>query len=238
MEDILDLLVKIQYLHEEIKENDLRLNETPNKITNLEQDIEKKNANLNQKKNRIQEIKKICKMKDGDITENESKIDKLNQQIFSVKTNEEYRAITNEIEYLKKTNKGIEDEILSLLEEEEEIKDVLVELEKETKDFFNQKKSEIDTLKKYNEKLMEKQQMTKFMFEDNIKKLPNDIKNIYERIAKARGRAVCIIRGNDYVCTGCFTNITPQVMNELKKRDKILLCDNCGCILIYDISGK
>ena len=35
------------------------------------------------------------------------------------------------------------------------------------------------------------------------------------------------------VCSGCYANLTPQFLNELKKRDSLLLCDSCGRILIY-----
>lgn len=232
MEEVLELLIKIQDLGDEIKKNELNLKEIPNKITKLEKEIDRSNTHLNQTKNRTQEVKKLYKIKEGDIAENEEKINKLNQQVFSVKTNEEYRAILNEIEYLKQTNRKIEDEMIKLLEEDEQLKNELANLEKETKDYIDKKTSEINNLKKDKEVLLEKQQLSKFLYEDNLKKLPEDVKNIYQRIAQARGNAVCLITDN--TCTGCYANLTPQVMNELRKKDKILLCDSCGRILVYD----
>lgn len=231
MDDVLDILIRVQSFDDEIKENNLKLEEIPNKITRLEQEIAKTESDLTQKKNRIQEIKKTYKIKEGDIAENEEKMNKLNQQVFSVKTNEEYRAILNEVDYLKKTNKKIEDEMIRLLEEDEELKITIDRLTKETEEFVDKKTKEIANLRKEKEELSAKLLLIKSLFEDNLRKLPEDVKNIYQRTTNARGKAVCLITDN--TCTGCYSNLTPQFINELKKRDKILLCDSCGRILIY-----
>lgn len=232
MQEVLERLIKIKDLDEEIKKNEQLLRHIPEKINNLQKEIEKKNTQFNQAKNRLVEIKKIYKMKEGDIAENESKINKLNQQIHSVKTNDEYRAILKEIEFLKNAKLKSEEEMIVLLEEEDNIKKSIDVLEKETKDFIEKKNAEINKLKAQKEVTADDQEKKKFMYKDEINKLPEDIKRIYERITKARERPICIVN-NDGVCTGCFSNITAQVLNELKKKEKVVICDNCGRILVY-----
>ena len=231
MEDVLDILLIVQNLDDEIKDTKLKIEEIPKKIGTLEKEIEKTNINLQKKKDRIGQIKKTYKMKEGDLAENETKINKLNSQTFSVKTNEEYRAIMSEIDFLKKENKKIEDEMIDLLEEEETLKATIQRLEKETKDNIDKSVAEINTLKKEKDELMRKQQEAQISFEENFNKLPDDIKETYRKINNVRDKAVCLITDNS--CTGCFANITHQFMNELKKRNKLLLCGNCGRILIY-----
>jgi predicted nucleic acid-binding Zn-ribbon protein len=234
MEEVLECLTRIKDLDEEIKKNEQRLKSIPEKIKTLQKEIEKKNAQLTQMKNRLIEIKKLYKLKEVDINENESKINKLNQQIHSVKTNEEYRAILKEIEFLKNTRLAIEEEMINLLEEEEKLKGSIGELEKETKEFVQAKTLEIQRLESEQKEISEEQTKKRFMFEDEIKKLPEDIRKVYERISNARERAICIVT-DDGICTGCYTNITPQTLNELKKRNKFILCDSCGRILIYGL---
>lgn len=231
MEDVLDNLVRIQELDDEIKSTTTTINDIPQKITHLEKEIEKLISSVQNNKNRIQEIKKLYKMKEGDLAENENKINKLNSQTFAVKTNEEYRAILNEIDYLKKENKKREDEMINLLEEEERLKSTTHKLEYETSELIDNKKNEIATLKKTKEELIEKQKQAKISFEEHFNKLPQDMKTIYKRISNVRDRAVCVITNN--TCTGCYANLTHQFMNELRKRNKLLLCDNCGRILIF-----
>ncbi|MGD8978526.1 MAG: C4-type zinc ribbon domain-containing protein, partial [candidate division WOR-3 bacterium] len=67
-------------------------------------------------------------------------------------------------------------------------------------------------------------------------KLPEEIEVLYKRIAQSRGRAVCLIIDN--TCTGCFANIPHQFLNELKQRNQVLVCGNCGRILVYSGSEQ
>jgi hypothetical protein len=236
MAEVLDILARVQALDEEIKETDTKLNRIPDRIAELEKQIETAKSDFQEKKNRLQEIKKTYKMKEVDFAENETKINKLNSQTFAVKTNEEYRAIINEVDYLKNANKEIEDEMLKLLEEEEQLKETTEKVETETKDFISRKEEEISNSKREKIELTEKQKQAQMSFEENFSKLSDDIKEMYKRITKVRGQAVCLITDN--TCTGCYSNLTHQFMNELKKRNKVLLCDNCGRILIYTIYNK
>jgi predicted nucleic acid-binding Zn-ribbon protein len=231
MEETLEILVKIQGLTEEIREIAAELDSIPLKITKLEKEIEKADASFMEKKNRIQEIKKIYKMKEGDIAENEEKAKKLNQQVFSVKTNEEYRAILSEIEFLKQNSKKTEDEMMKLLEEEEQLKKEIDKYERETKEYVGKRSNEIEALKKRILNLGEKKRVAAFVYEDDLKKLPLDVRKVYERITQARGNAICLVTDN--TCTGCYGNLTHQFMNDLKKRDRIILCESCGRILIH-----
>ena len=115
MESVLDLLVKIQSFHDEAEEADARLSQIPQEIEKLENQIKARQDEFKNSEDRIQELKKTYKLKELEIADNEGKIDKLNTQTFAVKTNEEYRAILNEIEFLKKNNREIEDEMLGMM---------------------------------------------------------------------------------------------------------------------------
>lgn len=233
MEEVLELLMRIKDLDEEINKNRHELNEIPNLISKLQRDIDRANNQLNQSKHRLSEIKKLFKLKEGDIAENESKIEKLNQQMHSVKTNEEYRAMIKEIEYLKNTNRKIEDEMIELLEEEERLTNGITKLEQDTRRLNNEKIKEIEELKKRREELNERQKIAESTFQDQITRLPADVRAIYNRIVKVRTQPICVV-SNEGVCTGCFFNLTPQTLNELKQKNHLVLCDNCGRILIYE----
>ena len=231
MDETLEILVKIQGLTEEIRETTAELDSIPLKIAKLEKEIEKANTSFSEKKDRIVEIKKIYKTKEGEIADNEEKAKKLNQQVFSVKTNEEYRAILSEIEFLKQGNKKIEDEMMKLLEEEDQLKKEIVKYEHETKEYTGKRNNEIETLKKKAVDLEEKKKIATYAYEDDLKKLPVDIRKVYERITRARGNAICLVTDN--TCTGCYANLTHQFLNDLKKRDRVILCESCGRILIH-----
>lgn len=231
MDTVLDLLVKIQSLDDEIKDNAAQLTRIPQDITKLEKQICAKEEELKTAENRILELKKNYKLKELEIADNETKTSKLNTQTFAVKTNEEYRAILNEIDFLRKRNREIEDEVIGLMEEEEKLKTSIDKMRAETREFRDITAGKIADMNKKTELLTQRQNMARVEFADNFAKLPDDVKELYTRIKKVRDKAVCPIVDN--TCTGCFANLTHQFLNELKQRNRILLCDNCGRILVY-----
>jgi predicted nucleic acid-binding Zn-ribbon protein len=234
MESVLDLLVKIQSFHDEVEEAEARLSQIPQEIEKFEKQIKVREDEFKNSENRIQELKKTYKLKELEIADNEGKINKLNTQTFAVKTNEEYRAILNEIEFLKKNNREIEDEMLTIMEEEEKLATSINGIRNETEEFIQKNQTRISELNKESDEMKEKQTMARVNLDNNFGKLPADVKILYNRIAKSRGKAVCLIIDN--TCTGCYANLTHQFLNELKKRNKILVCGNCGRILVYSSS--
>jgi predicted nucleic acid-binding Zn-ribbon protein len=231
MEKILDLLIEIQLADDEIKDTQSAIHNIPAKIDLFEREIQQATESLHDRQNRVQEIRRAYKMKEGDIAENESKITKLNAQTFAVKTNEEYRAIINEIEFLKNENKKIEDTMINLLEEEETLKATLGKAESEISEYIAVRKEKLNALIAEKEVLSKKLDATKARFDNAFARLPDAVKELYHKIRKVRGNAVCLIENQ--TCTGCSSILTPQQLNELKKRNDILTCDNCGRILIY-----
>ena len=236
MESVLDLLVTIQGFDDEVEEAAARSIQIPKEIERLEKQIKAREDEFKNSENRIQELKKTYKLKELEIADNEGKISKLNTQTFAVKTNEEYRAILNEIEFLKKSNHDIEEEMLTLMEEEEKLEKSISGLHKETEDFIRTNQNRISELRTESETMAEKEKMASANLENNFAKLPEDVKALYKRIAKSRGKAVCLITDN--TCTGCFANLPHQFLNELKQRNKVLVCGNCGRILVYSGSEK
>jgi len=231
MEEILDLLIEIQLADNELKDTESAIQRIPSKIEVLENEIQEVKNSLNERQQRVQEIRKDYKMKEGDIAENESKITKLSTQTFAVKTNEEYRAIINEIEFLKAENKKIEDTMIGLLEEDETLKKSLSKAESETEEYVAIRKDKLVALHGEQESLTKTLDTIRAKFDAKFARLPDETKDLYHKIKMVRGNAVSLI--SNQICTGCSSILTPQVVNELKKRNEILTCDNCGRILIF-----
>ena len=65
-----------------------------------------------------------------------------------------------------------------------------------------------------------------------VEGLPPALRSRYERIRVSKeGRAlVPILKG---ACGGCFRGQPPQVVQEARKRDRVLICDGCGRMLLW-----
>ena len=231
MDSVLDLLLTIQHLNDEIENTEAQLKKIPKETAKLEMQIEARESDLKTAEARIVELKKDYKLKELEIADNEAKSAKLNTQTFAVKTNEEYRAILSEVDFIRKKNREIEDEMIIMMEEEEKLKASIDRVRAEAKEFTQTTQERIAMLRRDDETLTEKLKLARAELDRNLGLLPQDIKALYGRISNVRGKAVCPIIDN--TCTGCFASIPHQMLNEVKQRNKIVLCETCGRILVY-----
>jgi uncharacterized protein len=158
---------------------------------------------------------------------------KYQSQLFEVKNNREYDAISLEIEAVGLETSETETRILQLIDQEEQLKTaiekhktILEEIEKE----FVQKSED---LKKLIAKTEKDEIYLKDQREKTVRHLNNRILSTYERIRKAKqGKAIVpIIRRT---CGGCFKSLPPQRVLEVRKMNRIILCEVCGRILVWD----
>lgn len=173
--------------------------------------------------------------KELDLKTREDEIQKLGSQLYSVKTNEQYKAMQHEIDEAKSKKSKLEDALLEVMEAIDKSKDeisqskMIVQQEqsrfKETEQKF---KMEIDRL----EGLLKEAEIKRDTLTRSID--PNLLK-IYNKISlKWSGSALVPIRGN--VCQGCSMTLPPQVINEVRKNERIVRCEDCSRILYMNES--
>ena len=56
--------------------------------------------------------------------------------------------------------------------------------------------------------------------------------NSYDRIRKNYRNGLAVVPVERDACGGCFNAIPPQRQSEIKQRKKIIVCENCGRILV------
>ena len=65
---------------------------------------------------------------------------------------------------------------------------------------------------------------------EQAKEIAPDIIKPYERIKKGRGR-VALAKIEDGFCGECNMQLRPQVINEVRLRQKAVFCENCARML-------
>ena len=162
----------------------------------------------------------------------EAKISKYREQMLSVKTNEEYRALQKEIEHAQLAIRKVEDSIISLMLEAEssqnEIKAAEARL-KEDQQLVSQERNHLESEHQKEATALEGYLSERKEIETQISA---DLLPRYDRVRKFRG-GIGISPARDYVCEVCQVRIRPQVFQEIRKNDKIIACDACQRIL-YD----
>ena len=56
----------------------------------------------------------------------------------------------------------------------------------------------------------------------------------YDRIRKSYRNGLAVVPVERDACGGCFNAIPPQKQSEIKQRKKVMVCENCGRILVDD----
>ena len=170
---------------------------------------------------------------EAEIQAQEQKISKLRGQMIEAKTNEQYRAFQNEIEFCEKEIRGAEDRILELMAES----DPLDKNVKAAEGALKQEKLQVDA---------EKQQAMTRTAEDKkaldqlnhersqaVARMNPAIYRRYEHIRKAR-RGVAIAEAIDGRCNACHMAMRPQFSQELKRGDQVMACESCTRLLYYN----
>ncbi len=157
---------------------------------------------------------------------------KFQAQLPGVKKNEEYQALLHEIENVKSKRSDLETRVLERLEAEERLEgerpaleDALARAEAEVR----AQVAKIEALEADERRRLEELDGRRAA---ELQALSPPTRARYERIHVSRqGRAVVPVEKS--ACGGCFRALPPQIMQEAKKRDRLLNCEGCGRLLVY-----
>jgi len=65
---------------------------------------------------------------------------------------------------------------------------------------------------------------------EKIKEVNQEIAALYEQIVRNK-RGVALVQVQGETCPACQMQLRPQMLNELKLKEKIVICENCSRLL-------
>lgn len=227
----LKILYQLQQIDNQLDElEDLR-GDLPNMVRELEEKIN----------GFIKDIEVKEKEQKESITrraENEDEIEKLKEnqkkfkaQLYQVRNNKEYDALTKEIDHTEEQINKLEAENNSLADRSKvltlEIEEITPKLE-ELKNELKEKEADLKEIIKANEREESKLLEQRKKIESEVKK--NDLSS-YMRIRKAKkGLAVATIKRS--ACSGCHNIVPSQRQLEIRQNNRLFYCEYCGRILV------
>ncbi len=158
---------------------------------------------------------------------------KYDQQLFSVKTNKEYKAILAEMDLARAEISSIEDRILELMTDLDYVNSETASAsqtlrEEEAK--VAERKRELDAeLETVQRDLKDREQKKQTLIPD----VDEDLYVLYERIRKAKTNGPGAVPIKNDSCSGCFMQIPAQVVNEVIAGDRLITCQSCSRILYW-----
>ena len=239
VEEKLVNLYKLQTVDSKIDEIEVLRGELPMEVKDLEDEVQ----GLLNRQTRIEEeingITEFIESKKEAIKESEALLVKYEQQSENVKNNREFEAINKEIEMQGLEIKLAEKHIRDANEELGEKLKVLDAAKKTiaVKDgVLQHKKGELEKIIADTE-IEEKELRTKSA--DARGHIDERLLYSYDRIRSSYRNGLAVVTVERDACGGCFNSIPPQRQSEIRLHKKIIVCENCGRILVEeDVTSK
>ena len=223
----LQRLLALQELDHRIRELKETLALIPGQVEQEKKVLEGKKGRLNALQEDIQKLQKQRNQMEQEVKAENDRLIKTQQKLPAVKTNQEYRALLTEIDTIKESISGIEDqelEILEVLEEKEaEVPEARREFEgfqKEFAEYQSRKEAEQARVRQELEEAGRKR-------ESLVAEIDPKLFGQYEKVLKRKGdSALAQIKGD--TCQGCYQQIQPQIALEVRTGGKTIhVCQFC-----------
>ena len=231
MKKQLEILIQMQKLDTVIGEKNILTKELPQQLNSLKQSLKDADETVAATKSELEENLKDQKLKELDIADNNTKIAKYKNQLLTIETNKEYKALNSEINHLEKKNSKIDDELIGLMEAEVEIKEHLEKEEKAQLHASNELKANEDKLEKEIQEVNKEIEELKSKRNGKAKDLPRELIRRYASLIKNKNRKAVVFNDNN-ACSGCGYTIRPQVAIDIKEGNSVIYCESCGRILV------
>jgi predicted nucleic acid-binding Zn-ribbon protein len=227
-------LIELQKADREIHRLREEIAALPKRVAVIEEKLAGTKAGLEKAKAAVKADDAAKRKFESAIQDLQQKISKYRDQSLDVKTNEQYKALLQEIQFAEQEIRNNEDKILELMMKaearEKDVKAAEVELKAETAEIEKEK-----ALARERTAEDEKQLAEWNAKRDNARGGVNDdLLRQYDRVARYRGTGISEVR--DQKCLACQVMLRPQTFNEVKNGTTVIACDSCQRILYYDAS--
>jgi len=227
-----ELLIELQRLDSELREASLVLEGIPRLVQDVDKRIQATTKLVADAKDKMAQNQKKRRDLENDVKDMKGQIGKYKRQLNEVKTNKEYTALLHEIEETQRKVDAIEEAIIAEMLAADDV-------EEEIKAALHKQSAEEDVLKREKIVLDEKLKETEVRFaaltkerEALLPRIPRDQLRLYETISQKRGGAALSPVTGDF-CAMCHMRVRPQMLNEIRDRTKVILCEACGRILYW-----
>lgn len=232
IEEKLISLLQVQKIDSKLDETKILKGELPDEVRDLEDEILGRTARVTRIEEEINGMNEFISEKENAIKESEALLEKYKKQSENVKNNREYEALNKEMEMQDLDIKLARKHIYDAAQERD---DKARALEVARKD-LNAKDANLKHKKSELEKIIaetEKEESEYIALSNKAReKVDARLLASYDRIRNSYRNGLAVVSIVRDACGGCFNSIPPQRQSEVKQHKKILVCENCGRILV------
>ena len=233
MNQTLEQLIKLRKIDHRLLEIKEFMGDLPSTVESQEEELSVLENDNSIKQVRIDEIDKESRYLEREIDNINSKMKTHKDQLYLVKSNKEYDSLNNEIDHMKTSISGFEENLINIIDEKEKLEESIklnsgkVETISELLS-INKVELNLAMAETKNEK--EKLEKNRLVLFKNIEPIKL---NAYETIKENRD-GVGIESIIEKACGGCYSQLPPQTIIEIKKNINIIDCPSCSIMLFWD----
>jgi predicted nucleic acid-binding Zn-ribbon protein len=232
MQRDLKLLLELQEIDEQLAELESSKVYLPDMINNLEREISGCKQEVEDLEQGLVSLERERKRLELEIDVNQEELARSRKRMREIKTNKEYDALTAQISHVKDKISENEEALIQVLEQLEVTAGQLKEVQEKCGGMEKSHLSQLGGLRGELDSIEDKIKSRQTQRRNVASHVSRRVMSVYERVRRGkRGAAVVMIKKRS--CGGCFKQVPPQRIQEIKKGDRIYACDNCGRILVW-----
>lgn len=227
----LEKLIELHSTDAEVQRLEAEIATLPRRVAEIEAQLAGARSVVEKAKAALKANDAARRKLEGEIQAQQQKISKYRDQSLEVKTNEQYKALLQEIKFAENEIRACEDKILELMVDSEaqekaqktaegELKARTAEVEREQ---AQARARTAEDQKQLAEWLAKRQGLRAAISDAAL--------SHYDRVLKLRHSAIAEAR--DQQCSACHVLLRPQKYVEVCTNEQVLTCDSCGRILFY-----
>jgi predicted nucleic acid-binding Zn-ribbon protein len=226
----LERLIRLQQLDLDAETRRRSLAELPAALQALDERITTRQQTLDAAKARLAENQSAKRALDKDLAVVQGRLTKFKDQLMEVKTNKEYLAMQHEISMAQDGVRTFEDKILEVMVAADELDSEIKAAEKA----LAEEKTKVSE-----ERSTRQHQATRMAAEIGeltgarakvVSELSREAIALFEHVSRAR-KGHAMTEARDGHCTTCHVRLRPQILNDVRRGDRLVQCESCTRIL-------
>jgi uncharacterized protein len=189
-------------------------------------------THLEATKNRVKQFETERKRLELEVETKKSQIERYANQQLQTRKNEEYRALTHEIDACKAEITKIEDQEIDLMEQVEAVQKEVASVTLAAAAARKVEEEQVAQLNQREQNLQRELAELQSGRADIAAAVDETARVRYERLLKSKGDNV-IVGVAHGVCGGCHMKLPAQILVSCQAQKELVACINCGRILYY-----
>lgn len=232
MRELFEVLLDLQRIDAELTGLEATKARLPKKMAELFVEKERLRADVGDVEEQLTAVRSELVQRQRELDGLNEKRDELLLRQLVIKTNEEYAALTHEIEFAKRQISEGEDAVLRLMEDGERLSKEVDAARVDSASATQEIDGLIEALNRQMAAMSDDVAVKRDERLRMSKRVDAPTLTRYERILASKGD-IAVVGVEDGACSGCRIKLPAQTVIEVKRAQRFIVCESCGRILFW-----